>query len=149
MRQPVSAAPHGEHTEIKMKIFQPLCVAMLALLASAWSTAAVSETEKLPDADAHLAIDESISLNNNPGWETPDVPYTRLLADTSPAQATPPWSNARHATLAPAKAGASVPAQQNNVPAAVPEASMYSMLLVGLGLLALSVHGEKQEKFDG
>jgi len=25
---------------------------------------------------------------------------------------------------------------------------MVSMLLVGMGLLALSVHGEKQEKFD-
>ena len=35
-----------------------------------------------------------------------------------------------------------------NVPAPVPEASMYSMLLVGLGLVALSLHGEKQEKFD-
>ncbi|MEG2033368.1 MAG: CCXG family PEP-CTERM protein [Janthinobacterium sp.] len=32
---------------------------------------------------------------------------------------------------------------------AVPEPSTYAMLLVGLGLLALSVHGEKQEKFDG
>ncbi|PHV18613.1 hypothetical protein GQ37_009510 [Janthinobacterium sp. BJB1] len=122
---------------------------MLALSASAWSAAAVSETGKLPDADARVVIDENISLNNNPGWETPDVPYARLLADTSPAQAAPPWSSARRATLAPARAGASAPAQQNSVPAAVPEASMYSMLLVGLGLLAFSVHGEKQEKFDG
>jgi hypothetical protein len=40
------------------------------------------------------------------------------------------------------------PAQQASVPAPVPEASMYSMLLVGLGLVALSLHGEKQEKFD-
>ena len=50
--------------------------------------------------------------------------------------------------LAPPRPMTAAPAQQAHVPAPVPEASMYSMLLVGLGLVALSLHGEKQEKFD-
>ncbi|APA66925.1 hypothetical protein YQ44_02800 [Janthinobacterium sp. 1_2014MBL_MicDiv] len=123
---------------------------MLALSASAWSAAADSDatSDKLHDAGERVTIDESISLNNNPGWETPDLPYARLLA--SSATAAPHWSNAgiRHGALAPAKPATAAPAQQASMPAPVPEASMYSMLLVGLGLLALSVHGEKQEKFD-
>ena len=133
-----------------MKIFQPLCVVMLALSASAWSVAAVSDTTvgKLHDASEAVTIDESISLNNNPGWETPDLPYARLLA-SSTAITVSHWSNgARHGTLAPPKPITAAPAQQSNVPAPVPEASMVSMLMVGLGLLALSMHGEKQEKFD-
>ena len=133
-----------------MNIMQSLCVALLALSASAWSVAAVSDTTagKLLEAGERVAIDESISLNNNPGWETPDLPYARLLA--SSAKTAPHWSNgARHATLAPPKPVTAAPAQQASVPAPVPEASMVSMLLVGLGLLAFSMHGEKQEKFDG
>ena len=132
-----------------MGILQPLCVAMLALSASAWSVAAVSDTSagKLHEAAERVMIDESISLNNNPGWETPDLPYARLLA-SSAAIAAPHWSSARHGALAPPTAVAASTAQQVNIPAPVPEASMVSMLLVGLGLLAFSVHGEKQEKFD-
>ncbi|MGK5048380.1 hypothetical protein ACQ4WP_21175 [Janthinobacterium sp. GB4P2] len=133
-----------------MKIFQPLCVAMLALSSSAWSVAAVSDTTvgTLQDASERVMIDESISLNNNPGWETPDLPYARLLA-SSTAITVPHWSSgARHGALAPPKPATAAPAQQTSMPAPVPEASMVSMLLVGLGLLALSVHGEKQEKFD-
>ncbi|MGK5044158.1 PEP-CTERM sorting domain-containing protein [Janthinobacterium sp. GB1R12] len=133
-----------------MRIYQPLCVAVLALSASTGSVAAVSDTTagKLQEAGERVTIDESISLNNNPGWETPDLPYARLLA--SSATAAPHWSTsgARHAALAPPKPMTAAPAQQASVPAPVPEASMYSMLLVGLGLVALSLHGEKQEKFD-
>ncbi|HEU4819062.1 PEP-CTERM sorting domain-containing protein [Janthinobacterium sp.] len=133
-----------------MGIYQPLCVALLALSASTGSVAAVSDTTagKLQEAGERVTIDESISLNNNPGWETPDLPYARLLA--SSATAAPHWSTngARHAALAPPKPMTAAPAQQASVPAPVPEASMYSMLLVGLGLVALSLHGEKQEKFD-
>ena len=134
-----------------MGINPPLCVALLALSASTWSMAAVSDsaTGKLQEAGEHVTIDESISLNNNPGWETPDLPYARLLASSN-ASAAPHWSSigARHAALAPPKSVTAAPAQQASVPAPVPEASMYSMLLVGLGLVALSLHGEKQEKFD-
>lgn len=133
-----------------MRIYQPLCVALLALSASTGSMAAVSDTTtgKL-EAGERVTIDESISLNNNPGWETPDLPYARLLA-SSTATAAPHWSSsgARHAALAPPRPTTAATAQQTSVPAAVPEASMYSMLLVGLGLVALSLHGEKQEKFD-
>lgn len=133
-----------------MGINQPLCVALLALSASAWSMAAVSDTTAgKPEAGERVTIDESISLNNNPGWETPDLPYARLLASSSAATA-PHWSTsgARHMALAPPRPMTAAPAQQANIPAPVPEASMYSMLLVGLGLVALSLHGEKQEKFD-
>jgi hypothetical protein len=133
-----------------MRIYQPLCVALLALSASTGSVAAVSDTTagKLQEAGERVTIDESISLNNNPGWETPDLPYARLLASSSTAA--PHWSTsgARHAALAPPRPMTAAPAQQASVPAPVPEASMYSMLLVGLGLVALSLHGEKQEKFD-
>ena len=65
-----------------------------------------------------------------------------------PAQAGAPaqhWSmtgNARHG------ANPAVLVQQANVIPPVPETSMYSMLLVGLGLLALCVPRDKQEKFD-
>ena len=126
-----------------MKIFQPLCVAVLALSAYAGNVA----------ASAPAVSDDSLAFNNmtdNPTWETPDLPYARLLTQHTTLNATPRWLNAgtRQSALAPPTAAtAAIP--QPNVPPPVPEASMVSMLLVGLGLLALSMHGEKQEKFDG
>lgn len=128
-----------------MKIFQPLCVAVLALSAYAGNVA----------ASAPAVSDDSLAFNNMtdyPTWETPDLPYARLLTQHSTLNATPRWLNAgtRQSALAPPTTAATRPAvQQPNVPPPVPEASMVSMLLVGLGLLALSMHGEKQEKFDG
>ena len=128
-----------------MKIFQPLCVAMLALSAYAGNVA----------ASAPAVSDDSLAFNNMtdyPTWETPDLPYARLLTQHSTLNATPRWLNAgtRQSALAPPTTAATRPAvQQPNVPPPVPEASMVSMLLVGLGLLAFSMHGEKQEKFDG
>lgn len=126
-----------------MKIFQPLCVAVLALSAYAGNVA----------ASAPAVSDDSLAFNNmtdNPTWETPDLPYARLLTQHTTLNATPRWLNAgtRQSALAPPTA-ATAAVQQPNVPPPVPEASMVSMLLVGLGLLALSMHGEKQEKFDG
>ena len=125
-----------------MKIFQPLCVAVLVLSAYAGNVA----------ASAPAVSDDSLAFNNmtdNPTWETPDLPYARLLSSSSASAATH-WSTsgARQVALAPPRPMTAAPAQQANVPAPVPEASMYSMLLVGLGLVALSLHGEKQEKFD-
>ena len=126
-----------------MKIFQPLCVAALALSAYAGNVA----------ASAPAVSDDSLAFNNmtdNPTWKTPDLPYARLLTQHTTLNATPRWLNVgtRQSALAtPTAATAAV--QQPNVPPPVPEASMVSMLLVGLGLLALSMHGEKQEKFDG
>ena len=128
-----------------MKIFQPLCVAVLALSAYAGNVA----------ASALAVSDDSLAFNNmtdNPAWETPDLPYARLLTQHTTLNATPRWLNAgtRQSALAPPTTAAATPAvQRPNVPPPVPEASMISMLLVGLGLLALSMHGEKQEKFDG
>lgn len=129
-----------------MKIFQPLCVAVLALSAYAGNVA----------ASAPAVSDDSLAFNNmtdNPTWETPDLPYARLLTQHTTLNATPRWLNSgtRPSALAPpTTTAATTPAvQQPNVPPPVPEASMVSMLLVGLGLLALSMHGEKQEKFDG
>ena len=126
-----------------MEIFQPLCVAVLALSAYAGNVA----------ASAPAVSDDSLAFNNmtdNPTWETPDLPYARLLTQHTTLNATPRWLNAgtRQSALAPPTA-ATAAVQQPNVPPPVPEASIVSMLLVGLGLLALSMHGEKQEKFDG
>lgn len=129
-----------------MKIFQPLCVAVLALSAYAGNVA----------ASAPAVSDDSLAFNNMtdyPTWETPDLPYARLLTQHTTLNATPRWLNAgtRQSALAPptTTAAATPAVQQPNVPPPVPEASMVSMLLVGLGLLALSMHGDKQEKFDG
>ncbi|WP_332859577.1 hypothetical protein [Janthinobacterium svalbardensis] len=124
-----------------MKIFQPLCVAVLALSAYAGNVA----------ASAPVVSDDSLgftSTSDNLGWETPDLPYARLLTQASTLNAAPRWrsAGARHGAL---PAAATAPAVQLvNVPPPVPEASMVSMLLVGLGLLVVSMHGEKQEKFD-
>ncbi|MDN2695732.1 hypothetical protein O0882_05320 [Janthinobacterium sp. SUN073] len=127
-----------------MKIFQPLCVAVLALSAYAGNVA----------ASAPAVSDDSLAFNNTtdyPTWETPDLPYARLLTQHTTLNATPRWLNAgtRQSALAPPTTAATPAVQQVHVPPPVPEASMVSMLLVGLGLLALSMHGEKQEKFDG
>jgi len=133
-----------------MKILQPLCVALLALSAGAAATGA-----GMP-GNAHAASDQVVSdeslgfnnISNNPGWETPDLPYARLLTQGNTLNAAPRWRSAgpRQGALPPSAATPAV--QQANVPPPVPEASMVSMLLVGLGLLAFSMHGEKQEKFD-
>ena len=133
-----------------MKILEPLCMAMLALSACAGNVAASDSSP--PTARAPAVSDDSLgftSTADNPGWETPDLPYARLLAQDSTLNATPRWrsAGARQGALPPP--AATIPAvQQANVPPPVPEASMVSMLLVGLGLLAFSMHGEKQEKFD-
>jgi|GEM_PF-3199433 hypothetical protein len=137
-----------------MKILQPLCVAMLALSASAGNAAATGAgTPGSPHAASDQVVsDESLGVNNisnNPGWETPDLPYARLLTQGSTLNAAPRWRSAgtRPGAL-PAPTATTPAVQQMNVPPPVPEASMVSMLLVGLGLLAFSMHGEKQEKFD-
>ncbi|WP_219115571.1 hypothetical protein [Janthinobacterium sp. UMAB-56] len=139
-----------------MKILQPLCVALLALSASAGNAAATGAG--MPGnphaASDQIVSDESRGFNNtseHPGWETPDLPYARLLAQGTTLDAAPHWRSAgAHQDALPPPTTATTPAvQQTNVPPPVPEASMVSMLLVGLGLLAFSMHGEKQEKFDG
>jgi hypothetical protein len=87
--------------------------------------------------------DDTVRITDTQAWHEADLPYVRLLS-VPPAPA-PHWSlagNARHG------AHTAVLAQQVNAITPVPETSMYSMLLVGLGLLALCVPRDKQEKFD-
>lgn len=87
--------------------------------------------------------DDTVRITDTQAWREADLPYVRLLAD--PPAPAPHWSlagNARHG------ANRAVLAQQVNAITPVPETSMYSMLLVGLGLLALCVPRDKQEKFD-
>ncbi|MDN2680213.1 hypothetical protein [Janthinobacterium sp. SUN033] len=132
-----------------MKLLQPLGMAMLALSACAGSAAASTP----PTTHAQVVSDDSLgftSTADNPGWDTPDLPYARLLAQSTMLNTAPRWSStgARHGALPPSAAATAPAVQQTNVPPPVPEASMVSMLLVGLGLLAFSMHGEKQEKFD-
>ena len=84
-----------------MKIFQPLCVAVLALSAYAGNVA----------ASALAVSDDSLAFNNmtdNPTWETPDLPYARLLTQHTTLNATPRWLNAgtRQSALAPPTAAA-------------------------------------------
>ena len=138
-----------------MKLFQPLCVAMLALSLSA-GNAAASDAGMPGNPQAardQVVSDESLGFNHasdNIGWQTPDLPYARLLMQGNTLNAPSRWrsAGARQGALPPAAAAMAPAVQQANVPPPVPEASMVSMLLVGLGLLAFSMHGEKQEKFD-
>ena len=79
-----------------MKILQPLCVAMLALSASAGNAAATGAG--MP-GNPHTARDQVVSdeslgftnTSNNLGWETPDLPYARLLTQTPTLNAAPRW----------------------------------------------------------
>src|SRR5471032_724488 len=126
---------------IKMKMPQSACMALLALSASSWGATTAGGT---------LIIDDNIHFDNNLVWETPDLPYARLLANSK--EATPftlgRASHVRHGAINGSTPGGT-PLKPLPAPvSAVPEANMYAMLLVGLGLLALSVRGEKQEKFD-
>lgn len=87
--------------------------------------------------------DDTVRITDTQAWREADLPYMRLLAE--PPAPAPHWSlagNARHG------ANPAVPARQANVITPVPETSMYSMLAVGLGLLALCVPRDRQEKFD-
>ena len=87
--------------------------------------------------------DDTVRITDTQAWREADLPYVRLLAD--PPAPAPHWSltgNARHG------ANRAMLAQQTDAITPVPETSMYSMLLVGLGLLALCVPRDKQEKFD-
>ncbi|MBB5607638.1 MULTISPECIES: PEP-CTERM sorting domain-containing protein [unclassified Janthinobacterium] len=124
-----------------MKMPQSACMALLALSASSWGATTAGDT---------VIIDDNINFDNNLVWATPDLPYARLLANSKVATSFTLGraSHARHGAIG-GPALAAMPLKPLAAPvSAVPEANMYAMLLVGLGLLALSVHGEKQEKFD-
>ena len=89
--------------------------------------------------------DDTVRITDTPPWREADLPPARPLSGPQVPTSTPHWSlagNARRGTHPAA------PARQANVIKPVPETSMYSMLLVGLGLLALCVPRDKQEKFD-
>lgn len=124
-----------------MKMYHYAAMAMLAwpaaLPAPAW--AAVNAVHD------SIVLDNNIAMTNTLSWEAPDVPHVRLPASApAPAQH---WSlpATQRGTAAALPAAQAQPARP--IPP-VPETSMYSMLLVGLGLLALCMRGEKQEKFD-
>ena len=126
---------------MKMKMPQSACMALLALSASSWGATKAGDT---------VIIDDNINFNNNLVWATPDLPYARLLANSKAA--TPftlgPASHEHHGAMS-GPVLATIPLKPLPVPTStVPEANVYTMLLLGLGLLALSVRGEKQEKFD-
>ena len=108
-------------------------MALLGMLpAQAWATAQDS-----------VMRDDTIRITDTQAGGEADLPHAHLLA--TPPAPTPHWSlagNTRHGV------NPAVLAQQANIITPVPETSMYSMLLVGLGLLALCVPRDKQEKFD-
>ena len=87
--------------------------------------------------------DDTVRITDTQAWHESDLPYMRLLAD--PPALAPHWSITGGTRQG---ANPAVLAQQANVIPPVHETSMYSMLLVGLGLLALCVPRDKQEKFD-
>ena len=119
-----------------MKMHQLAGTAILAMLGMQPSHAGAA-------AQDSVMRDDTVRITDTRAWHEADLPYMRLLAD--PPALAPHWSmtgNARHG------ANPAVLAQQAHVIPPVHETSMYSMLLVGLGLLALCVPRDKQEKFD-
>lgn len=119
-----------------MKMLQIAGTAMLAMLGMLPSHAGAV-------AQDSVMRDDTVRITDTQAWREADLPYMRLLAD--PPAPAPHWSltgNARHG------ANRAMLAQQTDAITPVPETSMYSMLLVGLGLLALCVPRDKQEKFD-
>ena len=119
-----------------MKMHQIAGTAVLAMLGMLPAQAEVV-------AQDSVMRDDTVRITDTQAWHEADLPYVRLLAD--PPAPAPHWSltgNARHG------ANRAMLAQQANAITPVPETSMYSMLLVGLGLLALCVPRDKQEKFD-
>ena len=123
-----------------MKMPQSACMALLALSASSWGATTAGDA---------VIIDDNINFNNNLVWATPDLPYARLLANSKAAM---PFTlgPASHEHHGGGPVLAAIPLKPLPLPTStVPEANVYTMLLLGLGLLALSVRGEKQEKFDG
>ncbi|KAB8043273.1 PEP-CTERM sorting domain-containing protein [Janthinobacterium aquaticum] len=117
----------------------------LYLLAACTSMPAQAAGILEHDAGVPVMVNDSTSLNNQFVWQEPELPYVRLLADDGSSRVH--WSAPAHPMPGmPHVLAQPVPAMP--VAAEVPEASMVSMLLVGLGLLALGVHGERQEKFQ-
>ena len=122
----------------KMKMHHIAGTAALAMLGMLPAQAGVA-------AQDSVMRDDTVRITDTPPWREADLPPARPLAGPQVATSTPHWSlagNARRGTQPAA------PARQANVIKPVPETSMYSMLLVGLGLLALCVPRDKQEKFD-
>lgn len=119
-----------------MKMLQIAGAAVLAMLGMLPALAGAV-------AQDSVMRDDTVRITDTQAWREADLPYVRLLAD--PPAPAPHWSltgNARHG------ANRAMLAQQTDAITPVPETSMYSMLLVGLGLLALCVPRDKQEKFD-
>jgi len=128
-----------------MNATQWTCLYLLALAASAPAQAASSTPEH--DAGTTVMLDDSIDFNGQLLWQPAELPYVRLLAHEATPRAH--WSLAAYpAHGAPPALARPASIQAVPVAAEVPEASMVSMLLVGLGLLALGAHGERQEKFQ-
>lgn len=119
------------------------CLYLFAACTSMPAQAAGSILEH--DAGVPVMVNDSTSLNNQLVWQEPELPYVRLLADDGSARVH--WSAPAHPVPGMPHVLAQ-PVSAMPVAAEVPEASMVSMLLVGLGLLALGVHGERQEKFQ-
>lgn len=122
----------------KMKMHHIAGTAALAMLGMLPAQAGVA-------AQDSVMRDDTVRITDTPPWREADLPPAHTLAGPQAPTSTPHWSlasNARRGTQPAA------PAQQANVIKPVPETSMYSMLLVGLGLLALCVPRDKQEKFD-
>lgn len=119
-----------------MKMHQIAGTAVLAMLGMLPAQAGVV-------AQDSVMRDDTVRITDTQAWHEADLPYVRLLADPpAPAPHLSLTGNARHG------ANRAMLAQQANAITPVPETSMYSMLLVGLGLLALCVPRDKQEKFD-
>lgn len=125
--------------EINMKVYQCATLAWLAWSAALPAVAGASHDSIVIDDRQAAASDALV-------WNAPELPYARLLASAPGATPYPGLAAGPRPGAAAALPAAQAQPARPITP--VPETSMYSMLLVGLGLLALCGAGARQEKFD-
>ena len=131
--------------EINMKVYQSAALALMAW-AAAIPAGVAGATEKARGSHAGIVIGDDVAADDARPWNRQQLPSARVPASGPvPAQQWSPAIDPRRG------AGRSLPAAQVQPARAitpVPETNMYSMLLVGLGLLALHGSKTRQEKFE-
>ncbi|WP_312440277.1 hypothetical protein [Janthinobacterium sp.] len=131
--------------EINMKVYQSAALALMAW-AAAIPAGVAGTTEKARGSHAGIVIGDDVAADDARPWNRQQLPSARVPASGPvPAQQWSPAIDPRRG------AGRSLPAAQVQPARAitpVPETNMYSMLLVGLGLLALHGSRTRQEKFE-
>lgn len=131
--------------EINMKVYQSAALALLAW-AAAIPAGVAGGTEQVRGSHASIVIGDDVAADDARPWNTQPLPSARVPASGPvPAQQ---WRPAIDPRRGADRSLPSAQAQPARAITPVPETNMYSMLLVGLGLLALHGSRTRQEKFE-